>query len=268
MKKNLTSLIVVLMALVVSIDVLARPNIRRVRLEYYGQQFRSRDGQDTLYLKRKFRRQKPRLAQRLLGNGSKLKGVIFIAKTKHGRGMASLKVGRQQSYQERIDGHPGDFFSNDPYTYFRTRFENPNYNYNSQGVWQVKMRGNFKVKAVVLLIKTRNVGPGPGPGPLHFTAVSTFKADKFIYGNKTVNVNRNAKAIRLSVRKNVADIRSVRVVFGNGSSQRLYALEGNLSDGRSKTARIGNRYVRYVEVVSSSRRPFGNRARVTVSIGR
>lgn len=118
--------------------------IKRLQLPYYGEQMR---GQNTLYLKQRINNAYPGINLRQ----AELEKVILVAKTKHGGGKVALRVGPNVGYDMRVGGDPYDF--NERGHYYRVRMENYD---GSRGAWQLKLRGNFKIKKVVVVINTRN----------------------------------------------------------------------------------------------------------------
>lgn len=92
-----------------------------------------------------------------------LTGVSVLSKTRHGRGTAALKVGQWVSNPQRIYGTPEYFDSRDPRTFYETYFYNDNL--YEQGVWQLVLEGNHKVRRIVVDAHLRRGPPGPGPGP-------------------------------------------------------------------------------------------------------
>lgn len=118
----------------------------QLHLPYYGKKFGTGFGKGTLKLKQKVQNHYPALNL----NQYDLKKVVLVAKTKHGRGKAALKVGGAQTFPKVVGGAPRDFH-NGGY-FYKTGFLNPKS--NSNGVWQMKLNGKFKVKkAVLVLIK-------------------------------------------------------------------------------------------------------------------
>lgn len=81
-----------------------------------------------------------------------LRHVTLVAKSRRGRGQVYLQVGQNDSPQKNIARSQNgfEFSSNRPVSYNRIPF-NPRG--NSQGVWQLHMRGQIKVKAVIVELK-------------------------------------------------------------------------------------------------------------------
>ncbi len=104
-------------------------------------------GQSTLPLKRMLRNQYGINVQNF-----EIDRVRLVAKSRQGRGTARLKIGQWESYPETIQGNPYDFNSNEGYTFDRIMFRN-NARFSDRGVWQILMRGNIKVKKVVVFLK-------------------------------------------------------------------------------------------------------------------
>lgn len=140
----------------------------RVVLDMYGAHY---TGQSVIHLKQQ-------LKQRGYSPANfELVRAVLVAKTKQGRGTAELVVGGSRSYPKTVMGSPRDFHNGAQYTYDKVQFRNPSY-YDSQGVWQIHLKGNFKVQKIVLLVKRKfgrdrgdrwddngRGGPGRGRGP-------------------------------------------------------------------------------------------------------
>lgn len=94
-----------------------------------------------------------------------LNSVTLIAKSRAGRGQATLLVGPSQSYPANVPGRPYDFHSERPASYKRVMLNNTSY--NSAGKWMVQLQGNIKVDKVILNISGLNgrIGTGPRPRP-------------------------------------------------------------------------------------------------------
>ena len=105
-------------------------------------------GENTIYLKREIKNQYPGINLKRYN----LKKAVLIAKTKHGRGKAKLRVGNHYTHYKVIDGHPHDFHHPRKF-YYRTGFRSPNKHAN--GPWQIWTKGNFKVKKVVLILERK-----------------------------------------------------------------------------------------------------------------
>ncbi len=84
-----------------------------------------------------------------------LRKVVLMAKTKKGKGKAQLRVGPEVSDLYRINGHPRAFRDEHRASYDRVRIGNPSY--DSGGPWQILLRGNFKVRKVVLVVDKRDL---------------------------------------------------------------------------------------------------------------
>ncbi|MBT3236625.1 MAG: hypothetical protein HN353_11780 [Bdellovibrionales bacterium] len=147
MRKLFTSMTLVAAAvwgLTSSADALGR---ERVQLSFGGQQFR---GQQTIKLRQKLRQQ-----HGIVSQGRQLVAAVVVGKSKHGMGTVKLKVGGALSYAQTLDGYPSEF--NRGGNFYRVRIQNPQ-SYNSQGVWQLKLKGNIKIKKVVLILEDNFVG--------------------------------------------------------------------------------------------------------------
>ncbi len=112
--------------------------MRQLEIDFHGQEFR---GQTTLKLKQEIKRAYPRLNL----ERAELERVVLVAKSRAGQAQARLLVGRYDSRIEQIDGNRFDF--NSAGHFHRIPFEAPN---RDNGVWQIEMRGNIKVKKVLV----------------------------------------------------------------------------------------------------------------------
>jgi hypothetical protein len=110
-------------------------------LDYGG--YRTDDRGDTLFLRRTIERFCRMPTDRL-----NVRRVVLVAKSRFGRGEASLGMGRYESRYERIRGVPEDFYSS--YGYDRVFF--PVYSRDNFGPLYIKLRGHIKVARVVLVL--------------------------------------------------------------------------------------------------------------------
>lgn len=119
---------------------------RQFEINYQDREF---TGQSVLKLKQDLNRAYPRLNL----NNRELERVVLVAKSRGGNAEARLVVGRFDSRVEQIDGNPRDFRAAG--SFHRIPFEAPN---RDNGVWQIEMRGNIKVKKVIVTL-ARDVAP-------------------------------------------------------------------------------------------------------------
>ncbi len=190
--------------------------VKKLVLQYDGQHLR---GQNTLFLKRKIKQQYPMMK---LFKKQLLK-VKLVAKTKLGRGTATLKVGQGFSNSQIVDGTPRLFFRNGPRTYDRVFFQNPNAFDQSKGVWQIKLRGNFKIGKVVVFLKPI------GLDTVELGSVTSFQR-QITRTVLPVHQSGVKKLILTGLRKRT-EILMVKVKFGNGNVREIYKLEGLLFPG-------------------------------------
>jgi len=101
----------------------------------------------TIFLKKSLKAQYPwvRLAD------LELEKVVLVAKSKKGRGGAGLRVGRWTTDMYGVDGSPRQFHDNGRSTFDRVKFWNPSK--NSNGPWQLEVKGNLIVRKVVLMVR-------------------------------------------------------------------------------------------------------------------
>jgi len=126
----------------------------RLRLEMNDMHSR---GQQVIGLRQEIRRQYPRKFLR----GNTLIAVRVIAKSRQGGGIARLMVDGIEQDRKRIMGNPGDFNRPRPYTFDRFRLENYG---SSNGPWRLRLRGNIKIRRIVVIIDGRAGGGGGGGG--------------------------------------------------------------------------------------------------------
>ena len=93
-----------------------------------------------------------------------LKSVTLIAKSKQGRGEATLLVGHSAGYPQMISGTPAGFNRPAPRTYSQVVLHNTNF--DSAGKWQVELRGNVKIKEMIVQLKSKRHGPVVSPRPM------------------------------------------------------------------------------------------------------
>jgi len=146
---------------------------QNIRLNFSDKHVR---GQSVLKLKQALRQQYPHI--RL--NRAELQRVVLVAKSKRGNGSAYLRVAGQSTRMKTVDGNPYDFNTRARDTFYRIPMRNPSV--DSQGAWQIHLRGNIKVRAV--LIKLRNRRPGP-PRPARLSANCSIKRNRNIIRPKT-----------------------------------------------------------------------------------
>lgn len=131
-------------------------NRQRLVLDFYDQHLR---GNNTLKLKNKIRNMYPNIRLR----NAEIVRVRLVAKTKHGRGTAALRVGSNMTQRRMVYGHPSDFHRSNANSFDRVDFQSPSY--NSDGAWQVQLNGNFKVRKVVVVLRTNQRPPTPPRRP-------------------------------------------------------------------------------------------------------
>lgn len=83
---------------------------------------------------------------------AKLKKVTLIAKSKMGRGQATLLVGQSASYPETVFGNPRSFEYGGPRSFSQVVLQNPA-GPQSQGKWQVELKGKIKVQKIIVTLK-------------------------------------------------------------------------------------------------------------------
>ena len=103
-------------------------------------------GLSTIALKQEIKARYPHLDIQNL----KLDGVMLMAKSKHGKGEATLIVGQVASYPVHIGGRTADFHIDSMKSFTRVQISSPSL--SSQGAWQIETKGNVKVKAIIALV--------------------------------------------------------------------------------------------------------------------
>lgn len=119
---------------------------RQFEINYQDKEF---TGQSVLKIKQDLSRAYPRLNL----DNRELERVVLVAKSRAGNAEARLRVGRFDSRIEQIDGNPQDYRAAG--SFHRIPFEAPN---RDNGVWQIEMRGNIKVRKVIVTL-SRDVTP-------------------------------------------------------------------------------------------------------------
>lgn len=122
----------------------------RFVLDYRDSQLSSHRGEPaTLLLKKALKEQYPWVDI----DDLELRRVVLIAKSRHGRGEARLRVGHRMTEMYRVEGGAGRFRDDRRFTFDRIHFSNPSH--DSNGPWQIDLQGNFIVNKVVLEVEER-----------------------------------------------------------------------------------------------------------------
>lgn len=121
--------------------LLASSSFAATYVLHYNKHIKTNGGVKTLKLKNKLQN-----AYGANTNQLELKSVILVAKSKHGNGKALLKVGNATTGFKVVPGQPFKFHQAG--YFYQKVFFNPKA--NSNGVWQLKLKGNFKVKRVIV----------------------------------------------------------------------------------------------------------------------
>jgi hypothetical protein len=126
-------------------------------------------------------------------------GVRLIAKTRMGAGTATLVVGNEQSNAVTVRGNPQDFENPAGQTFDRVNIRTPGF--DSRGVWQIHLNGNFIVRRVAVVVENREDDffppPPPPPGPVD--RVVTLDCSSLNYQPASCAVNGNIRNARLVV---------------------------------------------------------------------
>ncbi len=197
---------------------------QRIQL-HLGQHYR---GQNVIKLKQELRYQQPGMDIRNL----ELVAVRVVAKSKKGRGQATLLVGQSASYPETIGGNPLEFHVNAGYTFDKMRINNPGY--DSLGKWQIELRGNIKVKKVVLIVKKKMRRGNHIVIPMY---------DQHLRGMNTLKLKRLIKQQNPSVNLQMVNLKSVTLVAKS-------------KQGRGQATLVVGQSASYPETVSGNPRMF------------
>jgi len=117
---------------------------KQIVINTYGQHLR---GFNVLKLKKMIKQQNPYIDLKTM----KLLKVNLIAKSKGGRGQATLIVGQNASYPATVTGNPRMFHSQAPRSYSQILLQSPSA--QSMGKWQIELQGNIKVEKVIVTVK-------------------------------------------------------------------------------------------------------------------
>lgn len=227
---RLLKLSVLTFALMFSAISFSAQGEKKFVLHFDGQQFRQ---QSKLFLKQELKRQHGINVQNF-----KLNRVRLVAKSRNGNGRAKLVVGQNQTRNEFINGSPRDFRYDDRNTWDRVNFRNPSR--RSQGNWQIHMRGNIKVKKVVVFLerKFRRPAPRPRPRPEPRYGKACFYMNAF-YGGQSFCLEAGQRRMHLNGAYN-DEISSLKV-FG-GASVRVCTdtnMGGRCKEFNNNTPQLG-----------------------------
>lgn len=149
-KKNSSRLrsVCITVLLLLTLPMTAMASGDRYVLDFNDSHIRGHRGEAaTIYLKKSLKDQYPWLRISDLD----LQKVVLVAKSKRGHGGAALRVGKWTTDRYEVGGEPWLFQDDRRYTYDKIRFRNPSR--NSNGPWQLHLRGNFKVRKVIVVVK-------------------------------------------------------------------------------------------------------------------
>lgn len=142
----LKSLFAMVILFILPINVMASQ--QRFVLNFNDSHMRGYKGESaTIFLKKALKDQYPWVRI----SDFELKKVVLVAKSKMGRGGAELRVGKWATGMNEVGGNPDSFRDRNRFSFDRVRFWNPSK--NSNGPWQIGLRGDFIVRKVVLEVK-------------------------------------------------------------------------------------------------------------------
>lgn len=206
-------------------------------------------GENTLFLKQELKAQFPGIKL----NRLRLERVRLVAKSKQGQGLAKLQVGSESTFAYTVGGSPSSFLSTLPASFDRIDINRPGY--DSEGVWQVHLKGNIIVRKVVMFFEEDAHAPipdhgsddwgsddwGSNQGSLKFSSVDSVYVDRFESSERVAIRERDVKAIRLSSERGTIRVVEAVATFADGTTQNLFELEGTFFEGDDKTIRFVGR---------------------------
>lgn len=209
-------------------------------------------GENTIFLKQDLKDQFPGLKLNRLS----LDKIRVVAKSKQGQGKAKLQVGNEETFIYQIGGDPGSFSSSLPASFDRVDINRPGY--DSEGVWQLHLKGNIVLRKVVVFFEEESSFPTPTPGPGHqdggwghdddswgndssslsFFSVDSVYVDRFETTEKITIRERDVKAIRLRSERGTIRVVEAVVTFAGGETKNLFELEGTIFEEDTKVIRF------------------------------
>lgn len=118
--------------------------VKKIVIPMYGQHTKKLS---VLKLKQLIKKQNPKINLQ----SAKLKKVTLIAKSKQGSAQATLIVGQSPNYPELVQGKLRGFHSSAPRSFSPVDLQNTTG--SSQGKWLVELKGNIKVKEIMIILK-------------------------------------------------------------------------------------------------------------------
>lgn len=235
----------------------------QVTINMNDQEYRGAQG-ETIPLRQLIQRQRPQIQL----NQFEIQSARVLAKSRAGRAQMSLIIGNRQADRVIVPGRPVDFDRPAGNTFTNLFLENTTG--NSTGVWQLEVRGNVKVRQIVVSLREIRRGGGPGgpigprppvPGPIvSVQKVGEGRFDKVIPDVNTYNVRLDrVQELRVVALDKPIRIHELTVVFANGAVQR-FPINGDIVIGRDLRLQTGGRDIRQVQVVGTSLDLFGSRA--------
>jgi hypothetical protein len=130
------------------VPVNAMASRERFVLDFNDSHIRGHKGEPaTLFLKKSLKQLYPRAKI----SNMDLRKVVLFAKSKKGKGGASLRVGDRATSMYQVNGNPRSFKNERRASFDKVKFHNPSN--NSKGPWQVDLDGNFIVRKVVIEVE-------------------------------------------------------------------------------------------------------------------
>lgn len=104
-------------------------------------------GKNVIFLKKALKDQYPHINL----HNQHLKSIVVVGKSKHGHGEVSMRLKDWVSAPETIAGNRYDFRRDTQHTFDYITLDNTQH--YSHGRWQLLLKGNFKIRKVILVME-------------------------------------------------------------------------------------------------------------------
>ena len=182
-------------------------------------------GTNTIGIKRMMRQQHSGVNLR----DADLMSVMMVAKSRQGGGRAQLRVGQNATGQKTVGGSQSKFKSIASNSFDRVLFKNPTD--KSNGAWQMRLSGNFKVRQLVVELgingqafeldyNAKHVRTGQGDDPVLHLKTKARRQHGIIprdYELEKVTVIAKSRRGRGTAKLVVGDAESVAQRLGGGN---------------------------------------------------
>ena len=228
-------------------------------------------GDNVIRLKQKLKQHYPQLDLRQ----QTLKSAYVIAKSRSNNGNVRLRVGDYTTTKTLVYGRSYNY--NNPQLQTFDGIKIANTAKNSRGRWQLITQGAVKIHKIVLELEkkkstyqqsTYQQPSHQQPAPAAGTWISggAFKSSKHGADKRTVTINKNINELQIKASKRTSYIEKASLEMNSGFTLRLPALEGRLSKGDVKNAKLkGWRQVKRLTLVMKSGR-WGKRSYVQLYV--